>query len=210
MVETCAKIILRVEYLQLAHICGCDPEILWGNLLQVHGVQGLATQLVLRRKFLTLVKGTDATPAQTGQIKATTFRPTEISVAVTNEDQILALTMGLDVSYKSFIISLDGTQLEPLPLNYIIHCLLNKDVHCDNQEVGKVKDEVKPEKDKDNVALAAISSSGNPCTCWCCGKMGHIKAFCKEKPICGGESREANVAFAATDDSTIWLGDYEV
>jgi hypothetical protein len=38
MVETCAKIILRVEDLQLAHICGCDPEILWGNLLQVHRV----------------------------------------------------------------------------------------------------------------------------------------------------------------------------
>jgi len=35
-VETCAEIILRVEDLQLAHICGCNQEILWGNLLQVH------------------------------------------------------------------------------------------------------------------------------------------------------------------------------
>ena len=34
--ETCAKIILRAEDSQLAHICGCDLEILWGNLLQVH------------------------------------------------------------------------------------------------------------------------------------------------------------------------------
>ena len=72
MVETCAKIILRVEDLQL-HICGCDPEILWGNLLQVHHVQGLATQLVLRRKFLTLVKGVDAMLAWIGQIKAMAF-----------------------------------------------------------------------------------------------------------------------------------------
>ena len=36
MVETCAKIILRVEDSQLAHVRGHDPEILWGNLLQVH------------------------------------------------------------------------------------------------------------------------------------------------------------------------------
>ena len=36
MVETCAKIILRVEDSQLAHIHGHDLEILWGNLLQVH------------------------------------------------------------------------------------------------------------------------------------------------------------------------------
>ncbi len=40
--------------------------------------------------------------------------------------------------------------------------------------------------------------------------MGHIKAFCKEKPIRGGETGEANVAFTATDDSNIWLSDYEV
>jgi hypothetical protein len=85
--------------------------------------------------------------------------------------------------------------------------LLNEDVRHENQEVGKVKDD---EKDKENVALAAILSSGNPRTCWRCGKMGHIKAFCKEKVIRGGETGEANVAFTAADDSDIWLGDYEV
>jgi hypothetical protein len=36
MAETCAQIILRDEDSQLAHIQGRDPEILWGNLLQVH------------------------------------------------------------------------------------------------------------------------------------------------------------------------------
>ena len=118
--------------------------------------------------------------------------------------------MGLDVLYKFFIISLNSTQPEIIMPNYVIHCLLNEDVHCDNQEVGKVKDETKPEKDKENVVLAVILSPGNPCMCWRCGKMGHIEAFCKEKPICGSETREANVAFTATDDFNIWLGDYEV
>jgi hypothetical protein len=50
------------------------------------------------------------------QVKAMAFQPTEIGVAITNEDQILALTMGLGVSYKFFIIFLDSTQLELLTL----------------------------------------------------------------------------------------------
>ena len=152
----------------------------------------------------------DTMLAWIGWVKAMAFQITEISVAITDEDQILVLTMGLDASYKFFIIFLDGTQLELLTLDYRFHCLLNEDVRCDNQEVGKVKDEIKPEKDKENVVLVVILSPGNPCTCWRCGKMGHIKAFCKEKSICGSETREANVAFTATDDSDIWLGDYEV
>jgi hypothetical protein len=67
-------------------------------------------------------------------MKAMAFQLMEIGVAVTNEDQILALTIGLDASYKSFIISLNGTQPEILTLNYVIHRLLNKYVPCDNQE----------------------------------------------------------------------------
>jgi len=43
--------------------------------------------------------------------------------------------------------------------------LLNEDVHHDNQEVEKVKDEIKPEKDKENVVLVVILNPGNPCTC---------------------------------------------
>ena len=207
MVETCAEIILRVEDSQLAHIHGHDLEILWGNPLQVHCAQGLATWLALQRKFLTSVKGIDTMSAWIDQVKAMAFRLTEIGVAITNEDQILALTMGFDASYKSFVISLDGMQPELLTLNYVIHCLLNKDVHHENKEVGKVKDD---KKDKENVALAAILTSGNPHKCWHCGKIGHIKAFFKEKPIHGGETGEANVAFTTTEDSDIWLGDYEV
>jgi hypothetical protein len=114
------------------------------------------------------------------QVKAMAFRLMEIGVAVTNEDQILALTMGLDASYEPFVISLDSTQPELLTLDYVIHCLLNKDVHCDNQEKGKVSDEnkeVKVKKDKDNVALAAVANN-SPCVCWRCSKTTHVKAFC--------------------------------
>jgi hypothetical protein len=154
MTETCAEIILRVEDSQLTHICTHDPESLWGNLHQVHRVHGLATQLVLHRKFLTLVKGMEVMSAWIGQVKAVAFQLMKIGVAVTDEDQILVLTMGLDVLYKSFIISLDRTQPGLLTLDYVIHHLLNEDVHRDNQEQGKESDEkkeVKHKKDKDNV-----------------------------------------------------------
>jgi hypothetical protein len=159
---------------------------------------------------LTSVKGTDAMLAWIGQVKAgMAFQLMEIGVAVTDEDQILVLTMGLDVSYEPFIISLDSTQPELLTLDYVIHHLLNEDVHCDNQEKGKVSDgnkEVKVKKDKDNVALAAVTND-SPHVCWCCGKTSHVKAFCKEKPIRGGESEQVNFALSATDpdDADIWL-----
>jgi hypothetical protein len=209
MAETCAEIILRVEDSQLAHIRTRDPETLWGNLLQVHRARGLATRLALRRKFLTSVKGADAMSAWIGRVKAMAFRLTEIGVAVTDEDQILALTMGLDASYEPFVISLDSTQPELLTLDYVIHRLLNEDVRRDNQEKGKVSNgnkEVKVKKDKDNVAFAAVAND-SPRVCWRCGKTGHIKAFCKEKPIRGRESEQANVVLSATDadDADIWL-----
>jgi len=45
------------------------------------------------------------------------------------------------------------------------------------------------------VMLAA--QRDGPTTCWCCGKTGHVKAFCTEKPLRGPGSDKANMAFAA-------------
>ena len=205
MAETCAEIILRVEDSQLAHIRTRDPETLWGNLLQVHRARGLATWLALRRKFLTSIKGVDAMSAWIGRVKAMAFRLTEIGVAVTDEDQILALTMGLNASYEPFVISLDATQPELLTLDYVIHHLLNEDVRRENQDKGKESAE-NVKEDKTTMAFAAVANE-SPRVCWRCGKTGHIKAFCKEKPIRGHEFEQANVAFSAADadDADIWL-----
>ena len=56
------------------------------------------------------------------------------------------------------------------------------------------------------MAFTAVANE-SPCVCWRCGKTGHIKAFCKEKPIHGHKSKQENVAFSATDadDADIWL-----
>ena len=55
---------------------------------------------------MTLVKGADTMSAWIGRVKAMAFSLMEISVDITNEDQILVLTMGLDVSYKSYLFPL--------------------------------------------------------------------------------------------------------
>jgi hypothetical protein len=46
--------------------------------------------------------------------------------------QILALTMGLNTTYDSFVISLDSTPTMDLTLNYIVHHMLNEEVCQDN------------------------------------------------------------------------------
>jgi hypothetical protein len=113
----------------------------------------------------------------------------DIRVDVSDEDTILALTMGLDKSYDSFIISLNTTSPDQLTLNFVVSCMLNEEVHHTNVEIqgvvmkakGGEKGEVRVKKE-DNVAMAAMQRDG-PTTCWRCRKTGHVKAFCKEKPI---------------------------
>ena len=93
---------------------------------------------------------------------------------------------------------------QQLTLEHVISHILNEEVHCDNVEIqgvavkgkgGGMHGEVRVKKEE-NVAMAAIQRAG-PMTYWRCGKTGHVKAFCKEKPIQGPGSDEANVAFAA-------------
>ena len=129
MVKTRVEIILLVEDSQLAHVRNRDLELIWIGLKQVHNAQGLATRLVLQRKFLTSVKGMDVMSSSgLAVVKAMAFRLMNIGVNLTDKDQILALTMGLNVLYKSFVISLDSTQSLLLTLNYVMHRLLNEEV----------------------------------------------------------------------------------
>ena len=188
--EAYAEIVLRVEDSQLVHMCSKDPEIIWDRLAQVHCALGLATRLVLHRRFLTSVKGVEESmSAWVGHVKSMSFRLEDIAVDVSDEDTILALTMGLDKSYDSFIISLDTTSPDQLTLDYVISCMLNEEVRCTNVEIqgvvikakGGEKGEVRVKKEDNFVMVAAQKDS--PMTCWCCRKMGHVKAFCTEKPL---------------------------
>jgi hypothetical protein len=148
-----------------------------------------------------VVKGAEESmSAWVGCMKSMSFHLEDIRVDVSDEDTILALTMGLDKSYDSFTISLNTMSPDQLTLDYIVSCMLNEEVCCTNVEIqgvvmkakGGKKGEVRVKKE-DNVAMVAAQRDG-PTTCWHCGKMGHV---CTEKPLRGPGSNEANVAFAA-------------
>jgi hypothetical protein len=203
-----AEMVLRVEDLQLAHMRSCDLETIWDTLAQVHHARGLMMRLALRRKFLTSAKGVKTMSAWVGHVKPMSHQLEDVGVDVSEEDTILSLTMGLNKSYDSFIISLDTTPPEQLTLKHVISRMLNEEVCRDNVEIQGVgvkgrgvngeKGEVRVKKEE-NVALAASHGDG-PTVCWHCGKPGHVKAFCKEKPIRGQGSDQANMAIGIDSD----------
>ena len=150
-----------------------------------------------------MVKGVEeAMKAWVGCVKAMSHRLEDIGVDILDEDTILALTMGLNKLYDSFIISLDTTPPKQLTLKHVISRMLNEEVRHDNVEIqgvaakskGGMNGKVRVKKEE-NVAMAAMQRDGST-TCWRCGKTGQVKAFCKEKPLQGPGSDEANAAFA--------------
>jgi hypothetical protein len=199
MAEACAKIILRVEGLQLAHMRNWDPMAIWEALAQVHRVRGLAMRLALWQKFLMTVKGSAETmSAWVGCVKSMSFMLEDIGVMVTDEDRILALTMGLNTMYDSFVISLDSTPTTDLTLNYVVHHMLNEEVHRDNcMKEGVAHKKVTEGRNLESVAMTAMIGA---CTCCHCGKVGHVRAFCKEKPLHGKD--RANTV--ADNDMAAW------
>ena len=129
--------------------------------------------------------------AWVGCVKAMSHRLEDIRVNISDEDTILALMMELNKSYDLFIISLDTTPPEQLTLKHVISCMLNEEVCCDDVEIqgvatkskGGMNGKVRVKKEE-NVVMVAMQRD-RPTTCWSCRKTGHIKAFCKEKPLQG-------------------------
>ena len=206
MAEARAEMILRADRSQLVHMRDRDPLMVWDTLTRVHRARGLATRLALRRKFLTATKGEGETMlAYVGRVQAMAFELECINVGVTEEDRILALTMGLDVSYESFVISLDGTPTENLKVEYVISRMLNEETRRTNMEglTGRTGD------DLGSVVMYAADrkpgrrrveggDTGRPRRCYCCGEEGHIRAQCKKKAGMLGKQESADVAHYVT------------
>ncbi|KAG2159306.1 uncharacterized protein EDB93DRAFT_1042761, partial [Suillus bovinus] len=93
----------------------------------------------------------------------------DVGVTMDDEDQILALTTGLDKSYDSFVISLDSMATADLTFTHVVNCLLNEDI----RQGGSASEEV-------HTALVSSAQGRRPSVCFQCGKEGHIRAFCKE------------------------------
>ena len=94
--------------------------------------------------------------AWVGHVKVMSHQLDDIRVNISDEDTVLTLIMGLNKSYDLIIISFNTTPAEQLTLKYVISCILNKEVCCDNIQahglVMKAKEEnkvrVKKEKRK--------------------------------------------------------------
>ncbi|EDR09511.1 uncharacterized protein LACBIDRAFT_325924 [Laccaria bicolor S238N-H82] len=100
-----------------------------GTLEHVHRAAGFATSLALWQHFLTAKKvAGQSMQAWIGHIQGLAFRMEQSGVEVSDQDKILALTMGLPPSYDPVIINFDATLSKLLTLNNIIAHLLNEEV----------------------------------------------------------------------------------
>jgi len=188
MNEARAEIILRLEDGQLSHCLRTnDPRAIWLVLESVHRAAGFATSLALRRRFLTLKKTpSDNMQAWIGQIQALGFRLEQAGITVSDQDKILALTMGLPSSYDAVIINFDSTPSDQLTLSHVISRLLNEEVRqisgTQPSNPGDPSEEVHDE------AMAvrgggrrAGGGTQSEVVCFFCDKKGHYKSDCPER-----------------------------
>lgn len=181
MAQARAELILRVEDGQLAHMTARDPMVIWQNLERVHRAAGFATSLALRRKFLTAKKEADETmEAWIGRIQTLVLRMEHAGIDVTEQDQILALTMGLPFSYDAVIINFDATPPEQLNVNHVITRLLNEET----RQLSSPSAPITPPSDDaidEAMAVLAARRSAADVTCFFCDKKGHFKSDCPDK-----------------------------
>jgi Zinc knuckle. len=115
--------------------------------------------------------------AYIGDVETLAFRMNDAEIAVTDQDKILALTMGLPNSYKAVIINFDSTPPNQLTYDHVITCLLNEETrqvehHADHDEAMAVTST--PSARHTARAVSEI-------TCYFCDARGHYKSDCPEK-----------------------------
>jgi hypothetical protein len=219
MAEARAEMVLRVEDGQLSHMRSRDPMEVWETLQRVHRAAGFATSLALRRKFLTAKKGeAQSMQAWIGVIQSLAFRMEEAQIVVTDQDRILALTMGLPISYNAVIINFDSTPADQLTLDCVITRLLNEETR---QAANSVEDESGDQAmaimgSKFAGRRAARATNASDVTCYFCDKKGHYKSECpkkkewerSEKQKNGSKSGEEAAGLVEEDSDDEYLGSF--
>jgi len=80
----------------------------------------------------------------------------EVGILVSDQDKILALTMGLPASYNAVIVNFDSTPTDQLTLDNVIAHLLNEETQ---QTSGKTRFASPQAEDAQDEALSTISTS---------------------------------------------------
>lgn len=211
MAEARAEMILRVEGGQLSHMLARDPRDVWMTLESVHRARGFATSLSLKRRFLTAKKGAKQTmQSWIGDVRAQQFELGHVGVTVTEQDMILALTMGLPSSYDGLIIVFDSTPSAELTLETVISRLINEETRQSSLGTIRTERTIRP-KDVADEAMAVTSKRHvDPAdvTCFFCDKKGHFKSNCEEKKAWeerkNGKDTAAVVLEDDDDDDDVW------
>ncbi|KAJ7748069.1 hypothetical protein B0H16DRAFT_1319926 [Mycena metata] len=117
-----------------------------------------------------------------GCIESMVLRMEYTGVVVTNQDRILALTMGLPSSYEAVIINFDATPPADLTVEHVISRLLNEETRqqsLDGDTTIPLPTDI--DHDPNNVAFAAHRLGGSLQSCYFCDKPGHLKSDCPER-----------------------------
>ena len=115
-----------------------------------------------------------------GQIQGLAFRMEHAKIAVTDQDKILAITMGLPPSFDNVIINFDSMSTDTLTLNLVITRLLNEEVRqITSALLVKEEDQIKTELDE---AMAVSRTKPiSEILCFFCDAKGHYKSDCPER-----------------------------
>ncbi|KIJ22566.1 hypothetical protein M422DRAFT_84536, partial [Sphaerobolus stellatus SS14] len=137
-----ARLIQAGLWEHLVHMRARDPYVIWEELRRVHVARGFATRLALRRRFIRLMKIPEENMATwIGHVKAFSYRLQDLSVEATDEDRILVLTNGLDESYETFVITLDGMAANSLTLDTVVDRMISEEMRRTDSTVVKPKSE---------------------------------------------------------------------
>ncbi|KAF8992518.1 hypothetical protein BDZ89DRAFT_1173011 [Hymenopellis radicata] len=103
MAQARSEMILRVEPSQLSHMRDKDPLTVWEDLKSVHRLPGFTGSLVQRKKLLLMnMKKGQSMVNWIGEVKEHAFNMGEAGSAVTEADQILAITLLNEEASLSF------------------------------------------------------------------------------------------------------------
>ncbi|KAJ7364480.1 hypothetical protein DFH08DRAFT_682252 [Mycena albidolilacea] len=133
-----------------------------------------------------------------GHIQSMVLRMEYTGIVVTDQDKILAFTMGLPTTYEAVIINFDATSPDDLTVQHVISRLLNEETR---QLSNTTTSDIPSPNDNDpnNVAFAARRVAASSQSCYFCDKKGHFKSDCPER-LRWEQSKKKATETAATVD----------